>query len=83
MPLFRENVKTREEGGLRWDYHSFKAREICTQVGGVARDVERKGREKFKGDTVVNSARITGISKQGRTTSSLWFWKKVTSDLDT
>lgn len=43
MPLFRENVKTREEGGLRWDYHSFKAREICTQVGGVARDVERKG----------------------------------------
>lgn len=45
MPLFRENVKTREEGGLRWDYHSFKAREICTQVGGVARDVERKGKE--------------------------------------
>lgn len=43
--MFRENVKTREEGGLRWDYHSFKAREICTQVGGVARDVERKGKE--------------------------------------
>lgn len=45
MPLFRENVKTREEGGLREDHHSFKARETCTQVGGVARDVERKGKE--------------------------------------
>lgn len=60
MTLFRENVKTRERGGLGIGLEGpslLKGRERCKQEGRGGQRCRRKmkGGERFRGDTVVNS----------------------------